>query len=134
MTVKSYLTHALVKPAVAGVVAAGADHFVLKNTNLKSNAIFGATVAGGIASVSWVEPLVSPYFPTHTPLGEIGKSLEGRIVEITMGTAAAYAYNHFVARNNWTPNDWLMRVCVIAGADVVGETVCVAINLFPIKH
>ena len=48
MTVASYLTHAVVKPAVAGITAGLADHFIMKNTDIKSNAYFAGAVGGGI--------------------------------------------------------------------------------------
>ena len=124
MTVASYLSHAVVKPVVAGAVAGLADHLLMKNQNIKSCAMFGGAVGAGIFSVSWVEPLVSPMFPTHTPVGNIGKALEGRIVEIACGSAGAYALNHFVLKNEYTTNDLLYKVAIVAGADLVGETVC----------
>ena len=124
MTAQSYLSHAIAKPLVAGVAAAAADHFLMKNTDIKSNMYFGAAVGAGIAGISWIEPLVSPCFPTHTPCGMIGKALEGRIVEIACGSAAAYAMNRYVLKNEYTTNDLMYKLAIVAGADLVGETVC----------
>lgn len=124
MTVKSYLSHAVVKPVVAGITAGLADHFIMNNKNIKSCAYFAGAVGGGIFAVSWVEPIVSPMFPTSTPMGHIGKALEGRIVEIACGSVGAYAMNHFILKNEYTTNDLLYKVAIVAGADIVGETVC----------
>lgn len=123
MTVGTYLSHAVAKPVVAGIVAGLADHFVMKNADVKSCAMFGGAVGAGIFAVSWVEPLVSPLFPTHTPMGAIGKALEGRIVEIALGSASAYALNHFVLKNEINTNNLLMKLGIVIGADLVGETV-----------
>lgn len=124
MHVKSYLSHAIAKPLVAGIAAGAADHFLMKNGNIKSNMYFGGAVGAGIAGVSWIEPLVSPCFPTHTPMGHIGKALEGRIIEIACGSAAAYAMNSFILKNEFTTNDLLYKLGIVAGADLIGETVC----------
>ena len=124
MTVASYLSHAVVKPTVAGITAGIIDHFVMKNLNIRSCAMFGSAVGAGIFAVSWVEPIISPLFPTSTPMGHIGKALEGRIVEIACGSVSAYALNHFVLKNEYTTNDLLYKVAIVGCADIVGETVC----------
>lgn len=124
MTFASYFSHAVVKPVVAGAVAGAIDHFVMKNPDVKSCAMFGGAVGAGIFAVSWVEPLISPMFPTHTPMGNMGKALEGRIVEIACGSVGAYALNHFVLHNEYTTNDLLYKVAIVAGADIAGETIC----------
>ena len=124
MTVSSYLSHAVAKPLVAGVAAAALDHFVMGDPSMKSNAMFGAAVGAGIFAVSWVEPVVSPLFPTKTPMGNIGKALEGRIVEIACGSGAAYALNHFVLKNEYNHASMLKKLGIVVAADIIGETVC----------
>jgi hypothetical protein len=122
--VGSYLSHAVAKPLVAGVAAGIADHFFMKNTNMKSNAYFGAAVGAGIFSVSWIEPIVAPLFPTHTPIGAIGENLEGRVVEIALGSASAYAMNKYILKNEYTNQDMLYKLGIVVAADLIGETVC----------
>ena len=124
MTAASYLSHAVAKPLFAGLTAAVADHYVMKNANIKGCAMFGAAVGGGIFAVSWVEPIVSPLFPTKTPLGTVGKALEGRAIEIICGSAAAYALNRFVLKNEFNSSDMMKKVGIVIAADLVGETVC----------
>lgn len=124
MTIASYLSHAVAKPLAAGVVAGAMDHFLMPAGDIKQSAMFGAAVGGGIFAVSWVEPLVSPLFPTKTPMGNIGKALEGRIVEIACGSAAAYALNRFVLKNEVNKSDMLKKLGIICAADIAGETVC----------
>ena len=124
MTVATYLSHAVAKPLFAGLAAAAADHYLMQNPTLNDNAMFGAAVGAGIFAVSGVEPLVSPLFPTKTPMGNMGKALEGRIVEIACGSAAAYALNRFVLNNEFNPRNMLKKIGIVAAADLVGETVC----------
>jgi hypothetical protein len=121
---KSFLSHSIVKPVVAGVAAGLADHFVMGNPDLKRCAMFGGSVGLGIMAVSPVEMIVSPYFPTNTPMGHIGKALEGRIVEVACGSAAAYALNRFVLKNEYTSQDLMYKLAIVAAADIVSETLC----------
>ena len=124
MTIASYLSHAVAKPLTAGVVAAAIDHFWLKPAEIKQSALFGAAVGAGIFAVSWVEPLVSPLFPTKTNIGHIGKALEGRVIEIACGSAAVYSLNRFVLKNEVNNSDMLKKIGIIVAADLAGETVC----------
>lgn len=124
MKASEFLSHAVAKPVVAGLVAGALDHFVMKNPDIKGCAMFGAAVGAGIFSVSWVEPLVGPYFPTKTPMGAIGKALEGRIVEVACGAGAAYALNRFVLKNELNSNNMMKKVGIVIAADLAGETVC----------
>lgn len=121
---KSFLSHAIVKPVVAGISAGAMDHLVMKNPDLKRCALFGGAVGLGIMLVSPVEMIVSPYFPTNTPMGHIGKALEGRIVEVACGSASAYALNRFVLKNEYTSQDLLYKVGIVALSDIISETVC----------
>jgi hypothetical protein len=124
MSAKTYFSHAIVKPLAAGLTAAVLDRVIMKNTDMNSNMYFGAAVAGGIASVSFIEPLVSPLFPTHTPIGSLSKALEGRIVEIVAGGGAAYALNSFILHNEYNPKSMMYKIGVVCLSDIIGETVC----------
>jgi hypothetical protein len=57
-------------------------------------------------------------------MGHIGKALEGRIVEVACGSAAAYSLNRFVLKNEYTSQDLLYKIGIIVVADIVAETVC----------
>lgn len=122
MPMKSYLTHAVAKPLFAGVAASLLDHFVMKNSDIKSNAMFGASVGAGIFSVSWVEPIISPMMPTNTPMGKVNKFAEGRLVEIALGSASAYALNAYVLKNEYTSKEMMYKVGIVAVADIIGES------------
>ena len=49
------------------------------------------------------------------------RTLEGRILEIGLGTGATYGLNKFVFNNDLNPNDLMKKVGVIVAADVIGE-------------
>ena len=124
MTLHKYLSHAIAKPLVAGIAAKVADRLIMKNESLKSNLYFAGSVGGGIAAIAWIEPIASKSFPTKTPLGHVGKFLEGRIVKIAFGSAAAYAVSRFVLDNEMNPKNMMYKVAIVAGSDIIGETVC----------
>ena len=124
MTLHTYLSHAVAKPLFAGITAGLADRFIMKNPDLTSNMYFAGAVGAGIFAVSWVEPIVSKAVPTHTPIGHIGKALEGRILEIACGSASAYAVNHYVLKNEYNVDNLMYKLAIIAGSDLVGEAVC----------
>ena len=86
--------------------------------------MFGAAVGGGIASVAWIGPVVSPMFPTKTPFGAIGKNLEERILEVGVGAPVAYAINRFVFKNEFNYADIYKKLGIVVVADLVGETLC----------
>jgi hypothetical protein len=68
---KSFMSHAIAKPVIAGITASAAEHFIMGNQNVKKCLMFGAAVGVGIMAVSPVEMIVSPYFPTNTPMGKL---------------------------------------------------------------
>jgi hypothetical protein len=121
---KTIITEAIAKPVISGITAAAAEYFIMGNQNVKKCAMFGGAVGVGIMAVSPVQIFVSPYFPTATPMGKIGKILEGRILEIACGASAAYALNRFVLKNEYTNADLLYKLAIICAADIVGETAC----------
>ena len=121
---KSILSHTLVKPIAAGVIAAGAEYFIMKNQNLTSVGYFGLAVAGGVGVASAAGQVISPLIPTHTPIGNLGKNLEARIVEIMVGSAAAYAVNAYVLKNEYNTNNLLYKLAIVSAADIGAEFVC----------
>ena len=106
------------------MLAAAGEKYVLHGNNM--NALyFGGAVAAGIAVSGTLGAIIEPHLPTSTNIAsKLGKSLEARIIEVSAGSAAAYAVNKFVLNNEWRTdmNSLLMRVGIIAGADLAAET------------
>ena len=115
---------AILKPVIAGALAGLGEKYVLRGNNM--NALyFGGAVAAGIAVSETLGALIEPHLPTSTNIAsKLGKSLEARIIEVSAGSACAYAVNKFVLNNEWRTdmNSLLMRVGIIAGADLAAET------------
>ena len=112
------------KSIITGSFSAAGDHFIMQNPHLQLNAYFGAAVAAGVFSASSVGGVISPYFPTSTPLGSMGKNLEARIVEIGCGTVGALALQRFVLNSiDYDYKQWAARVLIIGASDVCAETI-----------
>ena len=113
------------KSIITGGFAAAGDHFIMQNGHIQLNAYFGGAVAAGVFSASTVGGVISPYFPTSTPIGSMSKNLEARIVEVGMGTAGALALQKFVLNSiDYDWKIWATRVLIIGASDVFAETIC----------
>ena len=102
---------------VAGCIVA-LDKYALNQTNLNNSLYFGLAGAIGVYTASMITPLI-PNQGSGSFMD--ARTLEGRILEISLGTGSTYALNKFVFDNDLNPNDLLMKCAVIAGADVIAE-------------
>ena len=119
-----------IKPAVAGLIAAAGEKYVMKSNDMTA-LYFGGAVAAGVAVSGTVGAVIEPYMPTSTSIAStLGKTLEARIIEVTSGSAVAYAVNKFVLHNEWRTdtNSLLMRIGIITAADIIAETVVDAMS------
>ena len=78
----------MLKAAAAGVICAAADNVLLKNTNLKSCAMFGGSAAAGILGISVVIEDIMKMMPTYQPLGASTKGVEQRVIEKLCGAGS----------------------------------------------
>lgn len=106
------------KPLITGAVIVALDKYALGQQNLNSSIYFGLAGAVGIFAAQVVTPLI-PKQGSGTMIDP--RTLEGRILEVGLGTGATYGLNRFVLNNDLRPNELLMKVAVIAGADFVSE-------------
>ena len=49
------------------------------------------------------------------------KTLETRMLEVSLGSASTYAINKFALKNDLKPNELIQKVGIIVAADLVGE-------------
>ena len=116
---------AFVKPAVTGVLAGGADYGLFNRSlsnpqeAMMNSAYFAAAVAGGIAAAEMVGPTVTSFVQLGSAFSN-GKTLEERGFEIIGASAAAYALNSVVFKNDRF-GDLMPRIGIIVGADIIGE-------------
>jgi hypothetical protein len=106
------------KPLLTGAVIIGLDKYALGQTNLNSSIYFGVAGAVRIFAAQIVTPMI-PKQGSGTMIDP--RTLEGRILEVGLGTGSTYVLNRFVLNNDLNPNDLLMKVGVIAGADFISE-------------
>ena len=101
----------------AGCIVA-LDKYALNQTNLNSSIYFG--IAGAVGN--WTASMVTPMIPKQgSGTFMDARTLEGRILEASLGVGSTYALNKFVLNNDLNPNDLMMKVAVIAAADFAAE-------------
>ena len=105
----------IVKPLTAGLVAAGLDIYYLKNGNMQSAMIFGATVAGS----TFVSEMISKNIPSA--VGTKYSSLQDRVIEVSLTTGGAYGINRYVFKNDYNPSNFMNRSAIIAVSNFAGE-------------
>ena len=106
------------KPIITGAVIVALDKYALNQQNLNNSIYFGIAGAVGIFGAKIVTPLI-PNQGSGTMIDP--RTLEGRVLEVGLGTGATYALNKFVFLNDLNPNDLMMKVGVIVAADFVAE-------------
>lgn len=108
------------KPLITGAVIVALDKYALNQQNLNNFLYFGLAGAIGIFGAQIVTPMI-PKQGTGTMIDP--RTLEGRILEVGLGAGATYGINRFVLNNDLRPNELMMKVAVIAGADFIAEYV-----------
>ena len=106
------------KPLITGACIVAIDKYALNQQNLNSSLYFRLAGAVGIFAAQIVTPMI-PKQGSGTMIDP--RTLEGRILEVGLGAGATYGINRFVLNNDLRPNDLIMKVAVIAGADFIAE-------------
>jgi len=109
-----------VKPAVGAVVAILGDKYILNNSNMNSNFVFGGSVALGLYASAMISPNIPKFIPDLGTLAN-GKLLQDRVTEIAVSGGSAYVINRFVMQNDYNPSDMMKKVGIIVAADFIGE-------------
>ena len=109
----------LLKPLITGATVVAIDKFVMKNDNMNESLYFGAAAAAGI----YAGTMIAKAMPLPLPSGDYfdGKTLELRVAEITAGAGIAYALNKYVLKNDYSQDQMLNKLAVIAVADFISE-------------
>jgi hypothetical protein len=114
------------KPIVAGVIAATLDNMFLKQSYVKNNLFFGASVAVGC----WLSEMAAPAVVALVPaMGDTTlmntKTLAVRISEIGLGAGTSWAVNRYLVGNDFSKGSKALtnKLAVIAVSDFVGEYV-----------
>jgi len=117
-------TSSMVKSATGAGLAFAFDKFWFQERNFTNSAYFAGSVGLGLAVGGAVGAMAPDY-----DLGSFGssKAIESRISEIIFGTGTAYLVNKFALKNDYSRNQLLEKLAVIAICDVVGELVSDAV-------
>ena len=107
----------IVKPLTAGAVATLLDIYYLKNGNMQSAMIFGATVGAS----TFVSDMISKNIPSA--VGSKYASLQERIIEVSLTTGGGYIANRYIFKNDYNPSNFMNRVAIIAVSNFAGEYV-----------
>jgi hypothetical protein len=106
------------KPLITGAVIVALDKYAMNQQNLNNSLYFGLAGTVGIFGAQIVTPMI-PKQGSGTMIDL--RTLQGRILEVGLGAGATYGINRFVLNNDLRPNDLMMKVAVIAGADFIAE-------------
>ncbi len=124
-TTKNVLSKQLLKPVLAGALAAGIDRIVSVNSNksLMQSAYFGGIVAAGnIIGTNVTEFAPIPvFFPSISEYS--GKSIEVKTVEILATFGSSYALDYIASGYNFNQYDLLLKLGVVAVADIASESI-----------
>jgi len=112
-------TNTLLKPLVMGATVVAIDKFVMNNPNMNESLYFGVAGAAGV----YVGGMVAKAMPLPLPSGDYfdGKTVETRVAEIGVGAGAGYALNRFVLKNDYSYNEMLNKLAVLAAGDFISE-------------
>ena len=140
--VQPSLSHMLMRPVIAGVIASSLDRYVMKNNNnLKSNIAFGASVSVGLIAATKVAPML-PVLSSATLTN--GHPVTQRLSEIVLGSGSSFVVNKYVMGNGTqTSNnsydglpsaskDLFYRIAIVSIADVAATIINEFLNGSPI--
>ena len=102
----SAIPSAYIKPIAIVATSVAIDMLLYKQTNIQNSLMYGgALAAGNIVSVQLMSSGIIPDFlgknlPTSTMYN--GATVQERVIELSMSTAAGFALNKFVLKNDST--------------------------------
>jgi hypothetical protein len=126
MKTSEILSHSVLKSVSAGLVATALDNYIIENGSMNSftltrNVTFGCVVGGSIALADYVAPSLTHMTPIPDTALFSGKTLEHRLIEVSLGTAASVGVSNYVFSSSL--GTMTQQVGIIVIADVVGEYV-----------
>jgi hypothetical protein len=134
------LSHGVVKAVSCGVIAGALDNYVNEGSNMDARAIgrsagFGTVVGGAI----YASHCIAPSFTNMVPMADTsffnGKTLEHRLIELTLGSAGAIALGKSGVLNTVITNkDIPKKIGIIIIADVLGEYVADYVHSKPLSY
>ena len=134
------LGHGVVKAVSSGIIAGALDNYVIENGAMNSSAMgrsagFGLVVGGAIYASHYIAPSFTNLVPMADTSFFHGKTLEHRLIEVALGSAAASGLGKTGFANNVLPNrDIPKKLGIILIADVLGEYVADYVHSKPLSY
>ena len=108
------------KPFLVGGIIVAADRFILNQPNMNSSLYFGISGVIGIYAAQNLKQMLPSNQGQISTMIDV-KTLETRLLEVSLGTAATYGINKFALKNDLKPNELIQKIGVIVAADFIGE-------------
>jgi len=94
---------------------------------------FGAIVGGSIASAHYLAPSLTSHFHTiHDTALYSGKTLEHRLIEISLGSVAAIGATRLAFSS--TVGNIINQIGIVVAADIAGEYISDYVNSQPLSY
>ena len=114
------MSNSNLKPFLVGGLIVAADKFILNQPNMNSSLYFGISGVVGIYLAQNLKQMLPSNQGQISTMIDV-KTLETRLLEVSLGTAATYGINKFALKNDLKPNELIQKVGIIVAADFVGE-------------
>ena len=133
-----FMNHLFVKSVSGAIIAGVLDHQVNNAGNydmycINKSLSFGAIVGGSIASAHYLAPSLTSHFHTiHDTALYSGKTLEHRLIEISLGSVAAIGATRLAFSS--TVGNIINQIGIVVAADIAGEYISDYVNSQPLSY
>ena len=133
-----FKSHTFIKSAFATVVAAGLDNYINDESRITNsivltrNASFGLLVGGSIIAADYIAPKLTHIIPIPDTALFSGKTLEHRLIEVSLGTSLAVGLNRFAFQQS--VGSVINQIGIVVLADFVGEYAADYIKSKPLSY
>ena len=123
MSVVNIISQSAIKPLVVGSLCFVGDKYILQEPYFERSAIFGAVCGGSVFFASTAGQLIQPYLPQNFMTSELAQTIEGRLIEVSLGAISYGIVSKFVLNTEFNKDEMMKKLAILAVSDVVGEFV-----------
>ena len=123
MSVVNIISQSAVKPLIVASLCFVGDKYCLQEPYFERSAIFAGVCGGSVFFASTAGQLIQPYLPQNFMTSELAQTIEGRLVEISLGAVSYGIVSKFVLNTEFNKDEMMKKLAVLAVSDVVGEFV-----------
>ena len=120
-------------PIISGAVVVALDKFVLGEQNMTRSAYLGAAAVGGIYAGQVIAPMVPFYSSLPSSTLYSNKTLELRLLEIGIGSGAAYGLTKFT-EIRFTSYELQQKIGIIVAGSIAGTYIADYLNSKPMTY